>query len=112
MVKCMASKKAKACDISPKVRKEVMKRDGGCCIICGSAYGLQIAHYISRGRLGLGVPENLGVMCLICHQKYDQSKFHKDIGKLFRAHLQEHYPNWDERKLIYSKWSDFNGNTR
>ena len=105
------SKASKACDISPKVRKEVMQRDNGRCIICGSTFGLQIAHYIPRSRLGLGTSHNLAVMCFSCHQKYDQSKFHKDIEKLFREHLREKYPDWDEKKIIYSKWSDFNGGT-
>lgn len=65
------SKASKACDISPSVRREVRERDGGRCIICGSTNGIQIAHYISRGRLGLGIPQNLACMCHICHAEMD-----------------------------------------
>lgn len=103
-VKCMASKRSNACDISPTVRKEVVERDNCRCIICGSNQNLQIAHYVSRGRLGLGIPQNLGVMCVGCHFSYDNGKSHKEIEKLFREHLKAHYPNWNEKELIYSKW--------
>lgn len=98
------SKISKACDISPKVRKAVMERDEGRCIICGSMRGIQIAHFIPRSRLGLGVPSNLGAMCLVCHFEYDNGKFHKEYGNIFREHLKRHYEDWDESKLIYRKW--------
>ena len=102
----MASKRSKACDISPKVRKEVLERDGHQCIICGANYGLQIAHYISRARLGLGIPKNLGVMCVSCHTEYDNGKFHKEIKKAFEDYLKAQYEDWDESKLTYSKWEE------
>lgn len=101
---CMASKRSKACDISPAVRKEVLERDNHQCIICGSYHNLQIAHFISRGRLGLGIAKNLGVMCVGCHFQYDNGKSHKEIEKLFRDHLKAHYKDWNEKELIYSKW--------
>ena len=98
------SKRSKACDISSKVRKQVIERDKY-CIICGANHSLQIAHYISRARGGLGIPQNLAVMCARCHFEFDNGKFHKEIGQTFREHLQAHYPDWDEQKLIYSKWN-------
>lgn len=100
-----------ACAISSSVRKEVLKRDGGRCIVCGSYRNLQIAHFISRGRLGLGIPQNLGAMCIHCHIEYDNGKLHKEIENIFRGHLKAHYPNWDEKDLVYNKWRDFNGNS-
>lgn len=100
----MASKISKACDISPQVRQEVLERDGFSCIICGKNHRLQIAHYISRARLGLGIPQNLAAMCAECHFQFDNGKFHKEIGEVFREHLTAHYPEWDEKDLIYSKW--------
>ena len=98
------SKISKACDISPKVRKEVLERDEHRCIICGTIQHLQIAHYISRGRLGLGIPQNLAVMCANCHFQYDNGKFHREIETLFKEHLQAHYDGWNEKDLIYSKY--------
>ena len=104
MVICMASKVSKACDISPSVRKEVLERDGHHCIVCGTNYGLQIAHYISRGRLGLGIPQNLATMCVVCHQEFDNGKLHTQMQNLVREHLKAHYEDWDEKNLIYKKW--------
>jgi 5-methylcytosine-specific restriction endonuclease McrA len=98
------SKISKACDISPKVRQEVLERDHRSCIVCGSYNNLQIAHYISRGRLGLGIPENLAVMCAQCHFNYDNGKYHNEIKKLFVEHLSAHYKEWNEENLIYKKW--------
>ena len=100
----MASKIKKACDISPAVRREVIDRDK-VCIICGRR-GEEIAHYISRARLGLGIPQNLGYLCQICHFNYDNGKLHKEIKNLFKAYLQEYYDNWDENKLTYRKWNN------
>lgn len=100
----MASKRSKACDISPKVRREVMERDGHKCIICGSTNNLQVAHYVSRARLGLGIPQNLAVMCGVCHFEMDNGKSHRELQKLVREHLQGSYEDWNEKDLIYSKW--------
>ena len=105
------SKISKACDISSQVRAEVMKRDQGKCIICGCRSYLQIAHYISRGRLGLGIAKNLGVMCVDCHGQYDNGKYHNEIKKLFEEHLKAHYEEWSPKDLTYNKWRDFNVNT-
>lgn len=101
----MASKRSKACDISPTVRQEVVERDNCQCIVCGSNQYLQIAHYISRGRLGLGIPKNLGVMCIHCHMAFDNGKRHNEIKEIFQEYLKSHYPGWDEKDLVYKKWS-------
>lgn len=98
------SKISKACDISPAVRREVMDRDGGRCIICGSMQGIQIAHYISRARLGLGIPQNLACLCHLCHFDYDNGKLHSEIKTAFKGHLQANYEEWDESELTYKKW--------
>ena len=100
----MASKISKACDISPKVRQEVIGRDK-CCIVCGGHNNLQIAHYVSRARLGLGKPENLAVMCAECHFQYDNGNYHNEIKNLFKEHLSAQYEGWNEKELIYKKWS-------
>ncbi len=101
----MASKRSKACDISPAVRNEVLERDGCKCIICGEKHNLQIAHFISRARLGLGIAKNLGTMCIHCHYQYDNGKLHIEMKKAFEDYLKAHYPDWDEKELIYKKWS-------
>lgn len=100
------SKVSKACDISLEVRREVMDRDGGRCIICGRMDGIQIAHYIGRARLGLGIPQNLGCLCLICHYAYDNGKLHSEIRNAFKGYLAGKYSDWDESLLTYKKWRD------
>jgi 5-methylcytosine-specific restriction endonuclease McrA len=92
-----------ACDISPRVRSEVVERDEGKCIVCGTTQYIQIAHYISRARLGMGIPQNLGCMCMFCHRDYDQGSYHKEIKEIFKSYLQEHYEDWSEEALIYRK---------
>jgi 5-methylcytosine-specific restriction endonuclease McrA len=94
----------KACAISSKVRQEVLERDDHRCIICGD-YRVQIAHYISRARAGLGIPQNLACLCPNCHFSYDNGKYHKEIKKAFKEHLKAHYEDWNEKDLIYKKWS-------
>ncbi len=93
-----------ACAISSEVRKEVLERDNFQCIVCGSRRNLQIAHFISRGRLGLGISQNLAVLCVHCHFQYDNGKLHNEIKNLFKKHLKAHYTDWDEKGLTYSKW--------
>ena len=100
----MKSKRSKACDISPAVRREVMARDGCRCIICGQVQGIQIAHFISRARLGLGIAKNLACLCLWCHGEYDNGKLHHEIKKAFKGYLQANYEDWDENALTYKKW--------
>lgn len=101
-------KSTKACDISTSCRKEVMKRDGGRCIVCGSSECIQIAHYISRSRLGLGIPQNSACLCYKCHFDYDNGKLHNEIKNIFRGYLSSHYEGWNESKITYSKWRDEN----
>lgn len=100
----MKSKRSKACDISPKVKKIVYERDGGICIICGIYGGIPNAHYIRRSQGGLGIEENIGCLCPECHHDYDNGGKEKEIGKTFKDYLQSKYPDWSEEKLYYRKY--------
>ena len=104
----MKNKRTKAVDITNKAREAVRKRDRGFCILCGKR-GLPSAHFISRAQNGLGIEENLITLCFFCHDKYDNSVerpvMQADIGK----YLQKKYPNWDESKLVYNKFSWLEG---
>jgi hypothetical protein len=95
-----------ACDISPKVRKIVNERDSfagaPCCIVCGDIWAIEQAHFISRQRGGMGIPENLACMCKIHHEEYD--KYGKHAEK-FERHLKHHYPGWSRDKLVYDKFN-------
>jgi len=97
------SKRSKACDITPKVRREVVKRDNGLCCLCGRQ-GNDVAHYIPRSLGGLGVKENLLVLCRSCHHSYDNSKHRRTIKGEIEAYLKRMYDDWDKDKLVYRKW--------
>lgn len=94
-----------ALSISPATRMHVSDRDGGRCVLCGAAGGLQCAHYIGRAQSGLGVERNLVMLCPDCHHAYDQSAARGEIRDELRAYLSAHYPDWDEAELTYKKWS-------
>lgn len=112
----------KKCSISNNVRKRVQERDNGECIFCQIGYharserrlanelgyqGRQIMHFVSRARGGLGIEENLAVGCTIHHMLYDNGAHgeHAEMKPLFAEYLSGMYPDWNEQKLIYSKWS-------
>lgn len=90
--------------IAAKTRRTVLDRDGRCCILCGSPFQLEIAHYISRAQLGIGVPQNLVLLCKKCHMAYDGTE--REIYKpMIRDYLRSCYKNWNEKDLVYDKWS-------
>lgn len=94
-------KSTKACSISKEVKYRVYERDEGLCIICG-AVGFPDAHVVSRAHLGLGIEENIVTLCRSCHRLYDGER-RKEYGEIIRNYLQELYPEWNEKKLIYQK---------
>lgn len=94
------SKRTKAVSITAKVRKEVYNRDNGCCVLCGTPRNLQTAHYISRARGGLGIPQNLVMLCCECHFKYDQTTERQTIRRYLYSYLSRYY-NMEKTNLIY-----------
>jgi len=106
------SKRAKACDISPAVKKRVWERDRGRCVYCGNNYNVMPnAHYIPRSKGGLGIEQNIVTLCTEltenkCHRKFDfgTAEEQQRIGDKVREYLMEHYPDWDEEALYYKKW--------
>lgn len=99
----MKTKRAKACDISKKVKDRVWERDGHRCIICGSYQAMPNSHYIRRSQGGLGIEENIVTMCQQCHRMYDQGPERKLIADYTERYLRRNYPDWNPEKLIYKK---------
>ena len=98
------SKRSKACDITPKVRREVMERDK-CCVNCGSHHTLTIAHvFKNRSHGGLGIKQNLLVLCRSCHHAYDNSKHRQTVKQEIKSYLMSIYADWNEDELVYRKW--------
>lgn len=96
-------KATKQLAISRAVKEAVYQRDNGCCVLCGSPYGLPNAHYIARSQGGLGIEQNVVTLCEWCHREYDQTYKRKSMRADLRAYLQSKYPGWDEKELIYRK---------
>ena len=99
----MKSKRAKACDITKKVKDKVWERDGHRCIICGDPFAMPNSHYIRRSQGGLGIEKNIVTMCQRCHMMYDQGADRKAIAAYTERYLRSKYPNWNPEKLIYKK---------
>ena len=99
----MKSKRAKACDITKKVKDRVWERDGGKCIICHSRFAMPNSHYIRRSQGGLGIEENVVTMCQTCHMMYDQGIDREAIQSYTEKYLRSKYPDWNPEKLVYKK---------
>ncbi len=90
-------------DISVKARTAVHSRDGGRCVYCGRTdKPIELAHFISRARGGLGIPQNLVSLCIDCHYDYDGSK-HSEMLPYLERYLKSKYSNWDDCILIFKK---------
>jgi 5-methylcytosine-specific restriction endonuclease McrA len=101
----MKSARSKATDISPKVREIIKERDKT-CILCGSSQMLTIADYVPRSKGGLGIPENLVLLCMKCHEEFDHSKYSNisDIHsiKIFK-YLSNLYPHFEHCNRFYKR---------
>ena len=60
-MKIRSSKRAKACDIPIAVKKKVLVRDKGFCVV--------------------GIEQNVVCMCINCHNAYDNGKDKKKVRK-------------------------------
>ena len=96
------NKSTKACAISKEVRQQVIERDNGLCIFCGSQ-AVDIMHYISRGRLGLGIKENLACGCRSCHTMLDHSGDRALMLIRFKNYLNLHYYQFSDERRVYKK---------
>lgn len=98
------SKMSKACDITPRVRRRVYQRDSKRCILCGTNYPIEVAHYIPRSQCGLGIEQNLVCLCKNCHDEYDNGDKREEHGEDIRGYLKAYYKNWNEKDLVYNKY--------
>ncbi len=103
----MKTKRSKATNISPNVKKKVFERDKGRCVICGNSINVMPnAHYIRRSKGGLGIEQNVFTACtdltpLKCHSMFDRYGVGKE--KVI-ANFKKNYSNWDEEQLVYRKY--------
>ena len=95
--------RTKASQITQATKWKVLERDNGKCVLCGKTCSVHNAccHFIGRGRLGLGIEENIVTLCHECHYHLDNGEVGRDQ---IREYLKSKYPDWDESKLVYTKW--------
>lgn len=69
---CKMTKRSTWCEFNKETRKEIKKRDGNKCVVCGNKGALQIMHvFMSRAKGGKGCKENGALGCVKCHQIID-----------------------------------------
>ena len=89
-------------NITAKTRKEVYRRDGYVCALCGNHDTLQIHHVIPRGQGGSDFPENLITLCSKCHAQahgidvYPGIITAEDIEQACVEYLADMYTEVDE----------------
>lgn len=61
------------------------------------------AHYISRGRGGLGIEQNIVTLCWKCHNEFDNGCNREEYRIMIEKYLKACYKNWNEQNLYYHK---------
>lgn len=98
-------------------QENIWYRDGGECIFCKIGYHMEnkdpmqyqikdIMHYINKSQGGLGIPQNGAVGCRYHHGLLDNGNrgLRAEMLEIFKEHLMQQYPDWNEEELIYDKW--------
>jgi len=69
-------------EIPPTVRRAVVARDHGRCVICGARRHLHIHHLARRNAGGSSHdPANLCVLCSVCHKSLVHGRFVRLVGR-------------------------------
>ena len=115
-------KYTKYLEFSQKERIAIRERDNYMCIFCQAGYRMppanemgrnmqDIMHYIPRSSLGLGIRQNGAVGCRYHHNMMDNgsSGDRKEMLDMFRAYLDEFYPDFPDSERKYDKWSFLKG---
>ena len=111
------SKQARAREFNTTSRQSIKERDQNQCIFCQMEYRMEevewtgqgtlsIMHYIPRSHGGLGIPQNGALGCISHHMRLDNGNkgYREEMLQMFKCYLQDHYPDWSEDALVYSKW--------
>nr|DAY66533.1 MAG TPA: 5-methylcytosine-specific restriction enzyme A [Caudoviricetes sp.] len=111
------SRQARAREFNTTSRRIIKERDRYQCIFCRMEYrmgevkgyspdSLTIMHYIPRSHGGLGIPQNGALGCIYHHTMLDNGNkgYRGEMLQMFKQYLQNHYPDWSEDALTYSKW--------
>lgn len=111
------AKYTKLLQFDKKTAQRIMERDGG-CIFCKMHFHMEctdwmalgikdIMHYIPKSSQGLGIEENGAEGCRYHHSLMDNGNrgLRDEMLDLMKEYLQSRYPDWNENKLRYNKYS-------
>lgn len=100
-----------------ETRRIIYYRDNETCIFCKIGFHMEnkdqmlyqikdIMHYINKSQGGLGIPQNGALGCRYHHSLLDNGSegLRPAMLAVFREHLRQQYPDWDEKDLVYRKW--------
>ena len=59
--------------IPSEVRREVWRRDGGCCVKCGSRKNLEYDHIVPISKGGSNTARNIELLCEACNRAKSDS---------------------------------------
>lgn len=102
----MKSKRTKACEIKPEVRKAVEERDDHLCIFCGR-WGRGEGHFVRRSQGGLGIEQNVITVCRKCHHEMDNGMNRVQYISYAESYLRDHYEDWNISDLVYHKGFEY-----
>ncbi len=99
--------------------RKIQIRDDYTCLFCKLGYHTEkfnpnsldfivndIAHFIPKSKLGLGIEENGIEVCRFHHHLLDNGHkgLRQEMLKIMEKYLKSHYPNWDKNNLVYRKY--------
>ena len=91
-----------ATDIPKHVRQEVLVREKGMCVMCGSVHWLECHHYVEKSRGGMGIKENLVMLCKTHHDQIHKGNV--IVKNQVTNYLAKLYPSFSDKDRIYDKW--------
>lgn len=112
------NKRTKALQYTRQTAYKVAERDNHECIFCKMGYHMEginksgfganvydIAHFINRSQGGLGIEENLVLLCRYHHSLLDNGNkgLRPEMLSIMEEYLRSIYTDWDKEKLKYRK---------
>ena len=115
------NKRTKALQYTKETAYKVAERDNHECLFCKMGYHLEginksglgsivydIAHFINRSQGGLGIEENLVLLCRYHHTLLDNGNkgLRPEMLSIMEEYLKSLYKDWNKDKLVYRKWNN------
>lgn len=76
--------------VSPGARTKIIRRDGGCCLRCGTSEDLEVHHIQPISQGGTNDDANLATLCVSCHHSAHGGS--KTSGEI--VYQKEEFTNW------------------